>query len=84
MEWKLLVSGDDTLGKVTDRLDAQHVGFKMLEVTHLNNVKDLTARQEQIAKIALEMGFFEFPKKINLEELSSRLGISTGNLSRDS
>jgi predicted DNA binding protein len=81
MEWKLLVSGDDTLGKVTDRLDAQHVGFKILEVTHLNNVKDLTARQEQIAKIALEMGFFEFPKKINLEELSSRLGISTGNLS---
>ena len=81
MEWRMLMSGDDTLKKVTDRLDSQHVGFKILQVAHLNNVKDLTTRQEQIVKIALEMGYFEFPKKIRLEELSARLGISAGNLS---
>jgi predicted DNA binding protein len=81
MEWRLLLSGDDTLKKVTDRLDSQHVGFKVLQLSHLSNVKDLTSRQEQIVKFALEMGYFEFPKKIRLEELSSRLGISAGNLS---
>lgn len=81
MEWKLLLSGDDTLKKVTDRLDSQHVGFEILQVTPLNNVKDLTTRQEQIVKLALEMGYFEFPKKIRLEELSERLGISAGTLS---
>lgn len=81
MEWRLLLSGDDTLKRVTDRLDSQHVRFEVLELSHLNNVKDLTARQEQIAKIALESGYFEFPKKIRLEELSSRLGISAGTLS---
>ncbi|MDG6907756.1 MAG: helix-turn-helix domain-containing protein, partial [Nitrososphaerota archaeon] len=41
----------------------------------------LTSRQEQIVKMALEMGYFEFPKKIRLEELSQRLGISAGTLS---
>lgn len=81
MEWRLLLSGDDTLKKVTDRLDSQQIGFKILQLAHLNNVKDLTARQEQIVKMALEMGYFEFPKKIRLEELSSRLGISAGTLS---
>lgn len=81
MEWRLLLSGDDTLKKVTDRLGSQRVEFKILELSHLNNVKDLTARQEQIVKMALEMGYFEFPKKIRLEELSERLGISAGNLS---
>jgi predicted DNA binding protein len=81
MEWKLLLSGGDTLKKVTERLDSQHVGFKILQVTPLNNVKDLTTRQEQIVKLALEMGYFEFPKKIRLEELSERLGISAGTLS---
>jgi predicted DNA binding protein len=81
MEWRLLVSGDDTLKKLTDRLDSQHVGFEILQLSHLGNVKDLTARQEQIVKLALEMGYFEFPKKIKLEELSKRLGISAGNLS---
>jgi predicted DNA binding protein len=81
MEWRLLLSGNDTLKKVTDRLDSQHIGFKILQLAHLNNVKDLTARQEQIVKMALEMGYFEFPKKIRLEELSARLGISAGTLS---
>lgn len=81
MEWKLLVSGDDTLKKVTDRLSSRGVGFKMLEVTRLQSKAELTARQEQIVKMALEMGYFEFPKKIRLEELSRRLGISAGTLS---
>jgi predicted DNA binding protein len=81
MEWRLLLSGDDTLKKVTDRLESQNVGFKVLQLSHLTDVKDLTDRQEQIVKFALEMGYFEFPKKIRLEELSSRLGISAGTLS---
>lgn len=81
MEWKLLLSGDDTLKKVTDRLESQHVGFKILQLSHLNSINDLTTRQEQIVKLALEMGYFEFPKKIRLEELSERLGISAGTLS---
>jgi predicted DNA binding protein len=81
MEWRLLLSGDDTLKKVTDRLGYQCIGFEILHLAHLNDVKDLTTRQEQIIKMALEMGYFEFPKKIRLEELSERLGISAGTLS---
>ncbi len=81
MEWKLLVSGNDTLKKVTDRLGSQDIGYKILKVTRLQTKEDLTTRQEQIVKMALEMGYFEFPKKIRLEELSKRLGISAGTLS---
>ena len=81
MEWKILISGEDTLRKITDRLESQGVNCTILEIAHLTAKNDLTARQEQIAKIALELGYFEFPKKIKLEELSSRLGISAGTLS---
>lgn len=81
MEWRLLLSGDDTLKKVTERLDSQHVVFAILEISHLIDIKDLTTRQEQIVKMALEMGYYEFPKKIRLEELSDRLGISASTLS---
>ena len=75
------MSGEDTLKKVTDRLDSQNVRFEILQVSRLNNAKDLTSRQEQIVKMALNLGYFEFPKKIRLEELSSKLGISAGTLS---
>jgi predicted DNA binding protein len=81
MEWRLLLSGDETLKKVTARLEAQDVGFEILQISHLDNLNDLTARQEQIVRLALEMGYFEFPKKIRLEELSERLGVSAGTLS---
>jgi predicted DNA binding protein len=81
MEWRLFLSGDDTLKKVTDRLDSKHIEYRILKVAHLSNANDLTARQEQIVKMALDMGYFEFPKKIKLEELSERLSISAGTLS---
>ena len=57
------------------------MSYKILGLTHLTAKNDLTARQEYIIKIAFELGYFEFPKKINLEELSTRLGISPGTLS---
>jgi len=81
MEWKLLISGEDTLKRITDRLESKSVFYKILGLTRLTAKNDLTARQEYIVKIALELGYYEFPKKIKLEELSSRLGVSPGTLS---
>ena len=81
MEWKVLISGEDTLKSLTDRLTAKGVNYEITQVSHLYAKNDLTARQEQIAKIALELGYFEFPKRIGIEELSKRLSISAGTLS---
>ena len=81
MEWKILLSGEDTLRKISERLQSKGVNCTIQSLTHLTAKDDLTARQEQIARIALELGYFEFPKKIRLEDLSRRLGISPGTLS---
>ena len=81
MEWKLLISGEDTLKSLTDRLSSKGVNYTITQVSRIVAKNELTARQEQIAKIALEQGYFEFPKKIGIEELARRLGISAGTLS---
>ncbi|MDG6904222.1 MAG: helix-turn-helix domain-containing protein [Nitrososphaerota archaeon] len=81
MEWKILIGGEDTLRKISDRLTSKGVNYEVMEISNLSSTGDLTARQEQIAKIALELGYFEFPKRIGIEELSKRLSISAGNLS---
>jgi predicted DNA binding protein len=41
----------------------------------------VTYREEEILRIALEKGFFDFPKKIKLEELAESLGIAPSTLS---
>jgi predicted DNA binding protein len=81
MEWRILISGEDTLKKISERLTSKGVNYSIVEISNLSSASDLTARQEQIARIALELGYFEFPKRIGIEELSKRLGISSGNLS---
>lgn len=81
MDWRILVSGDDSLKELTKRLEAHGVHYEIADIDKLVAKEDLTSRQEQIAKMALEMGYFEFPKKIRLVELSKRFGISPGNLS---
>jgi predicted DNA binding protein len=81
MDWKILVSGEDTLKELTKRLESKGVNCTIEEISRLTKKEDLTTRQEQIVKMALEFGYFEFPKKIRLVELSEKLGISAGTLS---
>ena len=53
----------------------------------VNSIRDpenegvLTERQEEILRSAYEMGYFEYPKKINIKELSGHLGLSISTLS---
>jgi predicted DNA binding protein len=81
MDWKILVSGEDTLKDLTARLESNGVRYKIADVDKLVQKEDLTTRQEQIVKMALNLGFFEYPKKIRLVDLSDKLGISAGTLS---
>jgi len=81
MNWRILVSGEDSLRELTGRLEAQGVHYEIGDIDKLIEKEDLTARQEQIVKMALNLGFFEFPKKVRLVELSEKLGISPGTLS---
>jgi uncharacterized protein (TIGR02246 family) len=55
---------------------------KILRVEKFQSLTDsLTERQEKILWIALKMGFYEFPRKINTKELSEKLGISMSTFS---
>ncbi len=41
----------------------------------------LTERQEEILRTAYEMGYFEYPKRVNIKTLAERLGMSISTLS---
>jgi len=53
----------------------------------VNSIRDpekegvLTERQESILRSAYELGYFEYPKKISIKELSEHLGLSISTLS---
>jgi predicted DNA binding protein len=79
LEWTLL--GSDTMVKtLLKELEQSYVLAQVLKVSQIQDEVELTARQEHILQIALEKGYFEFPKKITLRELAKTLEISPATL----
>ncbi len=74
MKW--LVPDETTVSGFLDRLKVDGVKFELLMKRSLSKRSDITARQEFVVKTALELGFFDYPKKVNLEGLSKRLNVS--------
>jgi len=81
MEWRVFVSGDRELKSLFRRLNRNRVGYSVIELTHKMQKRAVTSRQEEIARVALDLGYFEFPKRIKLEELAEKLGLSPATLS---
>lgn len=80
LEWTLL--GSDTMVKnLLKELEKTKVVADVVKVSQLQDEEELTARQEHILQIALEKGYFEFPKKISLRELAKTFEVSPATLS---
>lgn len=81
MEWTVSMSGDSRFNALCKRLEHRKVHYSILEMSHHMQKKQITSRQEEFVRIAFDLGYFEYPKRINLEDLSAKLGISIGTLS---
>ena len=79
LEWAVL--GSDTMVKTLMReLEGQKVTGEVLRISKIRGEEELTARQETILQIALEKGYFEFPKKMTLRQLAKALDVSPATL----
>ena len=79
LEWAVL--GNDSMVKsLMKGLESQNVTGEVVRISKLEGERELTSRQENILQIALEKGYFEFPKKITLRQLAKALDISPATL----
>jgi len=68
--------------KIVSRVEGSGFKPKILEVEKFKSLgKVLTEKQEAVLWLALKMGFFDFPRKIGMSELSEKLGIGLSTLS---
>ena len=81
MEWTVFMNGDSRLKALCRRLDRNRVNYSIIGMSRHMQKKHITSRQEDLVRIAFDLGYFEYPKRLNLEELSAKLGISIGTLS---
>lgn len=81
MKWLLITDDNPTVGKIVDTLEDCGCEVKIERVTPLGERGILTERQEELVRVALDSGFFDFPRKMGSLELARKLGISVSTLS---
>lgn len=79
--WKILVRDSDTLKTLLTRLERLKVSVRIADVSTVNQDDELTPRQREVLVKAISLGFYEFPRKIDLTSLSRTMNIKPSTLS---
>jgi predicted DNA binding protein len=53
---------------------------KVERISMLRTASELTVAQEQVLQLAFELGYYDIPKRTNLDRLAKRLEISKATL----
>uniref|UniRef100_A0A7C3M8W3 Bacterio-opsin activator n=1 Tax=Archaeoglobus fulgidus TaxID=2234 RepID=A0A7C3M8W3_ARCFL len=76
--WNIICDDD---GFLTLLQNLEGVDFELIYKGRPAEKDSITYREEEILKIALEKGYFDFPRRIRLEELAKFFGIAPSTLS---
>ncbi len=78
-EWTVL-GNHDSFRELLTSLERKGIPVEVKRRTNLENRRLLTSRQEQILYMAFDRGYFDFPKKTDLEELADQAGVKPSTL----
>jgi len=79
---ELIVLADSTapLKRLTDRLRSQRLNARIQKITRVHNVDSVTDGQRRVVRLALEHGYFDYPRRIRQRQLSALCGLSSSTL----
>jgi predicted DNA binding protein len=80
VDWVLAMTATSSLRKLLRKLNGHGIGAEVRKVARISDDEKLTARQRRIMEYAVTSGFFEYPRRIGLRELSKSLDVSPSAL----
>lgn len=80
IEWEMILDNEETLGKVISRMENEGCIVTIKSKTQIHRRNILTDRQEEVIRTAFDMGYFDYPKKVGLKELSYELNIASSTI----
>ncbi len=81
VEWTIAFTGREALNELLERLKHEEVEVKILRLSSVADVETLTSRQRNIVEIALEEGYFDYPRRVTLRQLAKTVGVSASTVS---
>jgi len=80
VDWVLAMPANSSLRKLLAKLKGHGIGADILRVARISDGGKLTARQRHMIEYAFASGFFEYPRRTGLRELSKSLDVSPSAL----
>jgi len=79
--WRFIARRASDLRHILASLEKEGIEARIEDVSPLEPRPTLTGRQREIMVAAVSHGYFEFPRRINLTELSDLVGVKPSTLS---
>ena len=80
--WRFAARSTGDVGEIIRRLGEGGIQARIQDISPLDKNVTLTQKEKGIIAVALERGYFEFPRKITLEDLGKLVGVEPASLSK--
>lgn len=80
VEWRLITGGEGSLKHLIKCLEDRGCGVELKNSSELTKKNILTSRQEEIVRIALTKGYYDYPKKTTIKELAKLFNTSPSTI----
>jgi predicted DNA binding protein len=81
IKWKFLSPSKENARNLTSILEEKSISFVLNRLVPVEDSESLSSRQEEALKIALEGGYFDFPKRMGVREMAQEMNISSASVS---
>jgi len=79
--WRFITRRTSDIGDIIARLGGEGIEARVEDISPLDKSVTLTQKEKGIIAVAVENGYFDFPRKITLEGLSQLVGVEPETLS---
>jgi predicted DNA binding protein len=73
--WRFVTKRTSDVGEIITRLGEEGIQARIEDISPLDKSVTLTKREKGIIAVAIENGYFDFPRKIALEDLGHLVGV---------
>jgi predicted DNA binding protein len=77
---KVLSGSEGSLPRLIKSLSEKGVSVDICKINRMENQSSVTMKQETVLKLAMQRGFFDYPRRIKLKELAELCGMNSATV----
>ncbi len=81
LEWTVAAENNSAIHDLIDRLERNRCDVYLTRISNFSGGSSLTPRQDEILKFAYSNGYYEYPRRIRLRDLSLIFEVSPSTMS---